>query len=308
MKIIFMGTPDFAVVALEEIIEHGFEVIGVVTQPDRAKGRGKKVQYTPVKQLAVAHNIPVFQPETAKDDDFIQTLRRLKPDCIVVAAYGNILPKELLEMPRYGCINIHASLLPKYRGSAPIHWAVLNGEEKAGITIMKMDEGLDTGDMLLKDEVEVGDMTTGELHDILAKMGGELIVKALKNIESNSIKPTKQNDEEATYASMIDKKMGQIDWSKSAEEIKRLVLGLNPWPIAYTNYEGTVMKIWEVEVLSQISNVPHGTITSVSKNGIEVATGNKTIRIKKIQFPNKKAVTVDEYLRGNTMRENVHLD
>lgn len=307
MKIIFMGTPDFAVSALEEIIKNQFEIIGVVTQPDRAKGRGKKVQYTPVKQVAVDHDIPVFQPESARDETFIQKLRVLNPDCIVVAAYGNILPKELLQIPKYGCVNIHASLLPKYRGAAPIHWSIINGEEKTGITIMQMDEGLDTGDMLLKSEVEIGDKTTGQLHDILAKMGGELIVEALKKISSDLSHPVKQDNEEASYASMIDKKMGKIEWNKKAEEIERLIRGLNPWPIAYTMNEDIVMKIWEAEVLDQSSSAPFGTIQSVSKRGLDVAAGDKVLRIKKLQFPNKRAVTVDEYLRGNEIKENIRL-
>lgn len=307
MKIIFMGTPDFAVSALEEIIKNQFEVIGVVTQPDRAKGRGKKVQFTPVKQVALNHDISVFQPESARNKDFIQKLRELKPDCIVVAAYGNILPKELLGIPQYGCVNIHASLLPKYRGAAPIHWSIINGEEKTGITIMQMDEGLDTGDMLLKSEVEIGDKTTGQLHDILAKMGGELIVEALKKISSNLIHPVKQDNEKASYASMINKKMGKIEWNKKAEEIERLIRGFNPWPIAYTTYEDIVMKIWEAEVLDQTSNATFGTVQAVSKKGIDVAAGDKVLRIKKLQFPNKRAVTVDEYLRGNEIKENIRL-
>ncbi|MCG8481671.1 MAG: methionyl-tRNA formyltransferase [Clostridia bacterium] len=307
MRIIFMGTPDFAVAALEEIIKNKIEVIGVVTQPDRAKGRGKKVQYTPVKQVALDHNIPVFQPESAKDKDFIQKLRLLNPDCIVVAAYGNILSKDLLDIPRYGCVNIHASLLPQYRGAAPIHWAVINGDEKTGITIMQMDEGLDTGDMLLKDEVQIGNKTTGQLHDILAEMGGRLIVEALEKIQSKTTQPMKQNNEAASYAGMIHKKMGKIEWNKTADEIERLIRGLNPWPIAYTIYDHTIMKIWEAEVLDEISNAPYGTIVSISKSGLNVAAGDKILQIKKLQFPNKKAVTVDEYLRGNQIKQNIRL-
>lgn len=302
-----MGTPDFAVSALEAIIKNKIEVIGVVTQPDRAKGRGKKVQHTPVKEIALEHNIPVFQPKSARNQDFIQEIKQFNPDCIVVAAYGNILSKELLEIPPYGCINIHASLLPRHRGAAPIHWSVINGDDKTGITIMQMDEGLDTGDMLLKGEIKIENRTTGQLHDILADMGGRLIVEALEKLETNGIQPVKQNDEGASYASMIDKKMGKIQWEKSAYEIECLVRGLNPWPIAYTTYDNTIMKVWEAEVLEEKSDAPFGTIVSITKNGLNVATGYKILQIKRLQFPNKKAVTVDEYLRGNQIKENIQL-
>lgn len=307
MKIVFMGTPEFAVAALKRIIEEGHDVAAVVTQPDKPKGRGNKIQSPPVKDVAMDNNIPVLQPKKVRDAKFIEELKNLNPECIIVAAYGQILPEEILNMPKYGCINIHASLLPKYRGAAPIHWSVVNGEEKTGITIMQMDEGLDTGDMLLKVEVGIGQKTTGELHNLLAEKGGELIVGALEKLQDGTIKRTKQNNDKSSYAPMLDKKIGQIDWNKDAAQIERLIRGLNPWPIAYTIYEGNVLKIWEAKVLDKKSQLPNGTIISVTKTGIEIAAGGKVLLATRIQFPNKRAVTVDEYLRGNEIKEGILL-
>ncbi|MFA5527153.1 MAG: methionyl-tRNA formyltransferase [Peptostreptococcales bacterium] len=300
MKIIFMGTPEFAAVALDKLIHSDNEVLACVTQPDKPKGRGKKIQFSPVKELALQHGIRVMQPITARDEEFIKEIERLDPDSIVVAAYGNILPKRLLDIPKYGCINIHGSLLPRYRGAAPIHWAVIEGEEVTGVTIMYMEEGLDTGDMLLKSEVKIGNKTTGELHDILAEMGADLVVKALKDIENGRIVREPQKEEESSYASMLNKEMGQIDWSKKAETIEALIRGLNPWPLAYTKYRGTMMKVFEAELTDKLSTgQKSGEILAVSDEGIEVATQDKNLLIKKIQFPNKKAMTVADYLRGN---------
>ena len=307
MRIVFMGTPDFAVEALKRINEAGHEIAAVITQPDKPKGRGKKIQYSPVKEVAIEEGLPVLQPEKVKDSTFLAELKALDPECIVVAAYGQILPGELLEMPKYGCVNIHASLLPKYRGAAPIHWAVIKGEEKTGITIMQMDEGLDTGDMLLKEEVNVGFKTTGDLHDILAKKGGYLIVEALEKIETGTIKREKQNAKEATYASMLDKTIGKINWHKDAVEIERLVRGLNPWPMAYMVYKGTRVKVLESKVLDEISNQPDGTIITATSEGIRVSAGGGIMLLTRIQFPNKKAVTVDEYLRGNKIETSYNL-
>lgn len=300
MKIIFMGTPEFAAVALDKLIHSDHEVIACVTQPDKPKGRGKKIQFSPVKELALQHDIKVMQPITARDEEFIDEIESLEPDSIVVAAYGNILPKRLLDIPKYGCINIHGSLLPKYRGAAPIHWAVIHGEKITGVTIMYMEEGLDTGDMLLKEEVIIGNKTTGELHDILAEIGADLVVRALKDIENGTIVSEPQNEEESCYARMLNKEMGHIDWSKDAKSIEALIRGLNPWPVAYTKYNGMIMKILEAELTDHISTGrENGEIVAVSDEGIEVATKDKNLLIKKIQFPNKKGMTVADYLRGN---------
>ncbi len=304
MKIVFMGTPEFAVEALKKIHEAGHELLAVITQPDKPKGRGKKIQYTPVKEIALNRGITVLQPKKVKDKEFLKDLKALKPDCIVVAAYGQILPDEVLKLPLYGCINIHASLLPKYRGAAPIHWAIINGEEKTGITIMQMNEGLDTGDMLLKEEVDIGLNTTGELHDVLAAKGGKLIVEALAKVQSGTIEREKQNNDEATYAPMISKKIGRIDWSKEPDEIERLIRGLNPWPKAFTTYKGFQIKVLEAKSTDRKTTELDGTIISASSNGLEISAGGKIILLNKIQFPGKKPVTVDEYLRGNKIETN----
>lgn len=307
MKIIFMGTPEFAVPALEKIKKEGYEVCAVITQPDKPKGRGKKVQYTPVKKKALELEIPVMQPSKVKDTMFIKEIERLKADCIVVAAYGQILPEMILNLPKYGCINIHASILPKYRGAAPIHWSIINGERETGITIMQMDKGLDTGDILLQKSLSIVNKTTGETHDLLAELGGELVIEALHKIEDGTIKRIKQKNEDATYAVMLDKKLAKINWSKSPIEIERLVRGLNPWPKAYTLYEGQMVKILEAVALEKACDLSNGTISAVSSKGIEVAASGKLLLITKIQFPNKKVVTVDEYLRGNEIKIGIQL-
>ncbi|MBO6015042.1 MAG: methionyl-tRNA formyltransferase, partial [Lachnospiraceae bacterium] len=250
MKIVYMGTPDYAVAPLEALIEAGHEVVLVVTQPDKRKGRGKELQMTPVKESALRHGIEVFQPVRIREKAGVEKLRKYDADVFVVAAFGQILPKEILEMPKYGCINIHASLLPKYRGAAPIQWAILNGETQTGVTIMQMDEGIDTGDMLLKEIVPIDAKETGEsLHDKLCEAGAGLIVKALPMIEDGTIVREKQQDELSCYAKMLTKELGRIDWSKSAVEIERLIRGLNAWPSAYTLCQGKTLKIWEAEVI-----------------------------------------------------------
>ena len=248
MNIVFMGTPDFAVPSLKRLIEE-YNVTAVLTQPDKPKGRGKKMAYSAVKEEALKHGIPVYQPIKLKDDiDLIEKLKELKPDFIIVVAFGQILTKEVLDIPKYGCINLHASLLPMYRGAAPLNWAIINGEKVSGNTTMLMDVGLDTGDMILKDEVEItNNMTTGELHDILMVRGADLLIKSIEGIVNGNIVLQKQEDE-TFYAKMLDKNIANINWNKSSIEIHNLVRGLNPWPIAYTNYKGERMKIYETEV------------------------------------------------------------
>ena len=287
MKIVFMGTPDFAVPSLEALIEK-FGVEAVFTQPDRPRGRGKKMVFSPVKEVAVKHDIKVFQPEKLKDDrEAVEYLKELKPDFIIVVAFGQILTKEVLDIPKYGCINLHASLLPMYRGAAPLNWVIINGEKKSGNTTMLMDVGLDTGDMLLKDEVEITDnMTSGELHDILMNRGGELLIKTIEGLADGSIKGEKQEGE-TCYAKMLSKETGKINWNNSAESIHNLIRGLNPRPIAHTTYKDENMKIYESEVLAESSNKEAGTIIEVSKKGMKVSCGKGILLVKKIQFPNK---------------------
>ena len=298
MKIVFMGTPDFAVPSLEALIEK-FGVEAVFTQPDRPRGRGKKMVFSPVKEVAVKHDIKVFQPEKLKDDrEAVEYLKELKPDFIIVVAFGQILTKEVLDIPKYGCINLHASLLPMYRGAAPLNWVIINGEKKSGNTTMLMDVGLDTGDMLLKDEVEITDnMTSGELHDILMNRGGELLIKTIEGLADGSIKGEKQEGE-TCYAKMLSKDTGKIDWNKSAKDIHNLIRGLNPWPIAHTTYKDESMKIYESTVLSENSSKEPGTIIEVSKKGMKVSCGKGILLVKKIQFPNGKPLTIEQYING----------
>ncbi|MDU2490817.1 MAG: methionyl-tRNA formyltransferase [Clostridium celatum] len=298
MKIVFMGTPDFAVPSLEALIEK-YGVEAVFTQPDRPKGRGKKMAFSPVKEVAIKHDIKVFQPEKLKDDrEAIEYLKDLKPDFIIVVAFGQILTKEVLDIPKYGCINLHASLLPMYRGAAPLNWVVINGEKKSGNTTMLMDVGLDTGDMLLKDEVEITEnMTAGELHDILMVRGGSLLIETIEGVTNGTIKGIKQEGE-TCYAKMLSKNTGKISWDKSAIEIHNLIRGLNPWPIAHTIYKDDNMKIYESEVLNENSNKEPGTILSVNKIGMKVSCNEGVLLVKKVQFPNGKPLTIEQYING----------
>lgn len=298
MKIVFMGTPDFAVPSLEALIEK-YGVEAVFTQPDRPKGRGKKMAFSAVKEVAVKHDIKVFQPEKLKDDrEAIEYLKELNPDFIIVVAFGQILTKEVLDIPRFGCINLHASLLPMYRGAAPLNWVIINGEKKSGNTTMLMDVGLDTGDMLLKDEVEITEnMTAGELHDILMVRGGNLLIETIEGIVNGSLKGIKQEGE-TCYAKMLSKNTGKISWYNSASDIHNLIRGLNPWPIAHTTYKDENMKIYESEVLAENSGKEPGTILSVNKAGIKVSCKEGILLIKKVQFPNGKPLTIEQYING----------
>ena len=299
MRVVFMGTPDFSVPTLECIIEAGHEVVGVVTQPDKAKGRGKKVVYTPVKEKALEHGLTVYQPRRAREPEFIEQLRALNPDVMVVVAFGQILPKELLDIPKYGCVNVHASLLPKYRGAAPIQWAVIRGEKVSGVTTMQMDVGLDTGDMLLKAEVPLAeDETGGSLHDKLSVLGGDLLIETLKGLEAGTIVPEKQDDSQSgEYARMLDKSLGKIDFSMRAEEIERLIRGLNPWPSAYTSYNNKTMKLWKARVVPGGEAVP-GQVLAVDKKGFTVQTGDGALQILELQMEGKKRMDAGAFLRG----------
>lgn len=304
MKVIFMGTPDFSVGTLEALIETGHEVALVVTQPDKPKGRGGKMQYTPVKEVAVAHNIPVYQPKRIREPECIEELRKYNADIMVVIAFGQILPKEILEMTPYGCVNVHASLLPSYRGAAPIQWAVINGEKVSGVTTMQMNEGLDTGDMLLKVEIPLDEKETGgSLHDKLAEAGARLCVETLDALKAGTITPEKQGDSPTAYAKMLDKHMGKIDWKMSAKEIERLIRGLNPWPSAYTrwNENDKGMKIWEAEVAEGQTDKAAGTVVEVAKDGFFVQTGDGLLKITALQIPGKKRMDAAAFLRGYQM-------
>ena len=303
MRVIFMGTPDFSVGTLEALIAAGHEVCLAVTQPDKPKGRGGKMQYTPVKEKALFYNIPVYQPKKVRDPECVEELRKYNADVMVVVAFGQILPKEILEMTPYGCINVHASLLPKYRGAAPIQWAIIEGEEVTGVTTMQMDEGLDTGDMILKTEVPVAADETGEsLHDKLAAAGAALCVETLKALEDGTAVREKQGESPTAYAKMLTKELGDIDWAEPAVKIERIVRGLNSWPSAYTHWNGKVMKIWRAAAeAAETADVQPGTVVSVEKESFAVQTGAGILRVLEVQMPGKKRMDAGAFLRGNTM-------
>lgn len=308
MKVIFMGTPEFSVGTLNAVIEAGHEVVLAVTQPDKPKGRGKEMQFTPVKECALAHNIPVYQPKRVRDPECIEELKKYEADVCVVIAFGQILPKEILDMTKYGCINVHASLLPKYRGAAPIQWAVINGETVSGVTTMQMDEGLDTGDMLEKTEIVLDEKETGgSLHDKLAKAGAELCVSTLCKLEKGELVPVKQGEATTEYARMLDKKLGEINWEKKASEIERLIRGLNPWPSAYTQWNNKTMKIWEAQVVPEETKEAPGTVVRVAKDGFFVQTGEGLLKIQSLQIPGKKRMEADAFLRGYQVETGVCL-
>lgn len=311
MKVVFMGTPDFAVGTLEALIEAGHEVIGVVTQPDKPKGRGKTLMATPVKEVALKHQIPVYQPKKVREAGFTETLGRLAPDVIVVAAFGQIITKEILDIPKFGCINVHASLLPAYRGAAPIQWAVINGEKESGVTIMQMDEGLDTGDMIDKVVVPLAqDETGGSLFDKLSQAGARLCVKVLKDLEEGNAVRVKQPEESTTpYASMISKKMGEIDWNRSAKSIEQLIRGLDPWPSAYTKLQGKTLKLWKAE--AQKENVPEGVpgeVVKVERDTFCIQTGDGILKIEEVQLEGKKRMDTAAFLRGFHLSQGERLD
>lgn len=308
MRIVFMGTPEFSVPTLISLVESSHQVVGVVTQPDKPKGRGKEVIFTPVKAKAVEYNIPVYQPCRAREESFIEEMRKLNPDVIIVIAFGQIITKALLELPKYGCINVHASLLPKLRGAAPIQQAILDGEQETGITTMYMDAGIDTGDMLLKRSIPiVKEETGGSLHDKLSVMGGELLLETLEALEKGTLVRVKQDDSQSSYAGMLDKGMGRIDFSKSAVEIERWIRGLNPWPSAYTTLHGKTWKIWKADVMEKEYCAAIGEIVEITKNAIIVKTGEGAIALKEVQLEGKKRMSVDAFLRGYPIETGIIL-
>jgi len=306
MKVVFMGTPEFACPTLKALIEEEeFQILEVYTQPDRRKGRGKKVQAPPVKELALKHGLKVVQPESLREKEVAEHLKTLKAEVFVVVAYGQILTEEHLSIPRYGAINVHASLLPKYRGAAPIHWALINGETTTGITTMQMDAGLDTGDMLMKREIEIGkNETLGELHDRLSLLGAETLIKTLKDIQKGAVVKTPQKEGDSSYAPKISKETEAIDWKRRADEIHNLVRGLNPFPKAETTYRGQRMKVLKTEVKEGNRRGTPGKIVEVSPEGILVETGSGVLRITSLQMSGKKAMSVKEYLAGNTIEKD----
>jgi methionyl-tRNA formyltransferase len=301
MRIAFLGTPEFANPSLKACIDFG-EVVAVITQPDRRRGRGKKLLPTQVKKEALKHNIEVYQPKNIKSEEATNYLKALNLDVMVVVAYGQILSKEVLDIPKYGCINVHASLLPKLRGAAPINWAIVRGHEVSGVTTMQMDIGLDTGDMLNKVSVPIHDqMTAGQLHDLLKVEGASLIKKTLDDIKKDTLKPVKQNDELSTYAPMIDKEMARINWEESAKNLHNLVRGFNPWPVAYTSFDNKKMKVYETKVIAKKTDHTPGEIISVNDEGLLVQTGKDLLLITSIQMPSKKRMTVKSFLNGHTI-------
>ena len=308
MKIIYMGTPDFAVAPLEAIIKAGHEVAAVVTQPDKQKGRGKEVQMTPVKACALSHNIPVLQPVKIKAPEAVSTLSRYPADIFVVAAFGQFLSEEILTMPRFGCVNIHASLLPAYRGAAPIQWAVINGEERTGVTVQQMAKGMDTGDILLKKEVTIATDETGEsLHDKLMEAGAELIVEVLPLIERGELTPERQDEALVSYAPKLTKDMGRLNFNSDAVSLERLIRGLNSWPSAYTIYKGKTLKIWEAEVLTDNQGKAPGEIIGVADKYFDVAVKEGALRVKSLQLEGKKRMAVKDFLLGYEMSPGMKL-
>ena len=325
MKIVFMGTPDFAVPALKALAESAkHEVSLVVTQPDRPRGRSGKPAPSDVKLCAEQYGIPVFQPEKVREEAAVERLRRENADIFVVAAFGQLLPKTILEMPRFGCINIHGSLLPAYRGAAPVQWAVLDGQKEAGDTIMQMNEGLDTGDILMQESIPLSaDETAGSLYDKLSSMGGPLLLKALDAIEAGTVTPVPQGDSGTHYAKMLRKEMGNIDWTKSAEEIGRLVRGLNPWPSAYTHWNGKMLKIWMAEPVTQeelsalgcdekngidLKEAQPGTVMIVTKDTLMVQTGDGLLALTELQMEGKKRMPVQTFLMGCRLQTGEKLE
>ncbi len=304
-RIVFMGTPQIAATILDELLHSEHEVIAVVTQPDRPKGRGNQLTESPVKELALQHGIMVYQPERIKEEGFFEKLQELAPDMIIVAAFGQFLPKMVLELPPYGCINVHASLLPKYRGAAPIQWAILNGEEKTGVTIMHMEAGIDTGDMILQEEVLIAPDETGEsLHDKLAAAGGRALLLALKQIEEGTAAREPQDNDASSYVKILDKTFGNLDFTQPAIVLERHIRGLNPWPCAYSFWNGKNIKFWVSHSMNpeKENGIQPGTVAEITKNEIRIQTGSGLLCITELQLQGKKRMTAAEFLRGNAMK------
>ena len=304
MDIIFMGTPDFAVPVLETLTaSEKHHVKAVITQPDKARGRSGKLIFTPVKEAALAHDIPVYTPEKVKDPAFVEQIKQISCDIIVVVAFGQILSKEILEYPAYGCVNVHASLLPRWRGAAPIQWSILAGDEKTGVTIMQMDVGLDTGDMLAKTEIPLDGTETGEsLFEKLSVLGGPLLLETLDKIQEGTVQPEKQKEEDSTYAKMLTRDMGELDFTKDALSLERTIRGLNSWPSAYTYYAGKMLKIWGAKVVEEEGNAVPGEVVKIQKDGFFIQTGKGLLKAEQVQLEGKKKMSAGDFLRGIQMQ------
>lgn len=306
LRTVFMGTPDFSLDTLRGLIAAGCNLVGVYTQPDRPKGRGKKLAPPPVKELAAEHGIPVFQPQKLRDPAAVEELKSLQPDLIVVVAYGQILPQAVLDIPRYGCINVHASLLPKYRGAAPINKVIIDGEGETGVTTMLMDVGLDTGDMLVKRTLPIGpDETAGELHDRLAPLGREAMEETLRRLCAGTLEAQKQDDAQSCYAGMMKKEDGRIDWSQPAQQVHNLVRGLDPWPAAYTSLNGEMLKIGKTSVTTGTGNA--GTVVAADNDGVRVACGEGVLVVGELQLPGKRKMAAADFLRGHQLPAGTRL-
>jgi methionyl-tRNA formyltransferase len=309
MKIIFMGTPEFAVPCLQALLENKYDVTHVFTQPDRAQGRGQKIQLTPVKEFALKHDIEVCQPDNINTQYWKEFIKELQPDLIIAVAYGQILKQDILDAPKYGCVNVHASLLPKYRGAAPINWSIINGETITGVTTMYMERGLDCGNMIMKRETVIeADETAGQLHDKLSIMGAGLLLDTIKAISEGKADSVPQNNTEATYAPIMSKSLGKIDWSKPAKEINNLIRGVNPWPSAYSHYNEKLIKIWKAEIEETCTAAKPGMIIKLNNKGIHVSTGKGCLVIKELQPQNGKRMDVASFLRGNSIELSTYFD
>lgn len=304
MRIVFMGTPDFAAASLQKLIDEKFDIAGVFTQPDKPKGRGMELAYSPVKELALANGLPVYQPAKMRDGTALEIIKELAPDILAVVAYGRILPDDILAVPRYGAVNVHGSLLPKYRGAAPIQWAVLNGDKVTGVSTMYLASEMDTGDVIYTAETEIGEFeTSGELFDRLKVMGAELLCRTLRDIESGTAPRTPQEHDKASYVKMLDKSLSPIDWNKDARGVIKWIYGMQPWPVATAELDGAVYKIFAAAYTDTHTDKAPGTIIATGKDGIEVACGGgETVMIKELQAPGKKRMSVADFLRGHSIK------
>lgn len=304
MRIVFMGTPDFASASLQKLIEEDFNVVGVFTQPDKPKGRGMEMSYSPVKELALEHNLPVFQPVKMRDGQALEQIKALEPDILVVVAYGRILPDDILAVPKYGAVNVHGSLLPKYRGAAPIQWSVLNGDKVTGVSTMYLASEMDTGDVIYTDSTEIGEYeTSSELFDRLMKMGAELLVKTLRDIDAGIAPRTPQNHSEATYVGQLDKSICPIDWNRTPREVLKHIYGLQPWPVATMELEGKTYRVFSADYTDNHTDKPAGAVVSAGNNGLEIACAEgNTLMIKELQAPGKKRMSAGDFLRGHKIK------
>ena len=304
MRIVFMGTPDFAEASLKKLIDEGFPVVGVFTQPDKPRGRGMEMSFSPVKTLALANNIPVYQPEKMRDGTALAQIKALAPDILVVVAYGRILPDDILAVPRYGAVNVHASLLPKYRGSAPIQWAVLNGDRTTGVSTMYLAHEMDTGDVIYTEETPIGDQeTSGELFDRLKDLGAGLLVRTLRDIEAGCAPRAPQDHAKASYVTMLDKSMSPVDWNNSPRAVLKHIYGLQPWPVATMELEGAVYRVFAAEYTENRTDKAPGSVVSAGKGGIEMAcAGGETLMITELQAPGKKRMSAADFLRGHPIK------